>query len=106
MKRMEGNFRLVWLEAFIAVAELRSYSRAAMRLGVAQSNVSRYVGALQEWLRKILVNAEMPVALTPDGEAFLPVARQVIGLMTESRASLPVGIDPPTKVSARDIVIK
>lgn len=105
-KKVKGDVRLVWLKAFVAVAETQSYSRAAERLETSQPNASRYVDALETWLSKVLVDDNRPVKLTPDGETFLPVARNVIDLLDSSRAEVPTAAQAEQrKISAKDIVV-
>ncbi|MBL9048416.1 MAG: LysR family transcriptional regulator, partial [Tabrizicola sp.] len=41
---------LNWLEDFLALAESRSFSRAAEVRGVTQSAFSRRIRALEDWL--------------------------------------------------------
>ena len=49
------SLRLVWLEAFLKVAELGTISGAAKALGIDQSTVSRYVIALEKWAGEVLL---------------------------------------------------
>lgn len=77
--------RLVWLIAFVAVAERESFTVAAKSIGKDQGSVSRYVDQLQMWLGKILVEFHTAVRLTPDGKAFLPIARQIIASLNDAR---------------------
>lgn len=89
--------RLVWLDAFVAVAERESFTDAAKTIGKHQGSVSRYIDQLQRWLGKTLIESYPPVKLTPEGKAFLPIARQVIALLSDARnvARLPSApIDP------------
>ncbi len=65
------------LQAFIAVAEMEHFVRAADRLGVAQSVVSKRLKRLEDQLETRLVERgrRNKVALTRAGEMFLPEAR-------------------------------
>ena len=91
--------KLIWLQAFVAVAERGSFTDAARSIGKDQGSVSRYVKHLELWLGKILIESYPPVKLTPDGDAFLPIARQVLSLLTAAQndAQQPgARIDPKT----------
>lgn len=89
--------KLFWLDAFIAVAEQESFTDAAQTIGKDQGSVSRYVNHLALWLGKTLIESYSPVKLTPDGKAFLPIARQVLALLSAARNHAPppsMPIDP------------
>jgi DNA-binding transcriptional LysR family regulator len=67
------------LEAFVAVAEERNFTRAAARLYVAQSGLSATVRSLERELRApLFVRTTRRVALTPAGSALLPEARRTL----------------------------
>lgn len=67
------------LRAFVAVAEERSFTRAAERLHVAQQAVSKTVGAFERDLGVgLLLRTTSGVALTPAGEALLVSGREVL----------------------------
>lgn len=83
----DNGVRSHWLAAFIEVAEHRSYSEAARRLYRSQACISQYVQQLEDWLGRTLLSAE--VTLTTDGQEFLPKAREICRLLTESRVVQP-----------------
>ncbi len=67
------------LKTFMAVAEMRSFTLAAQRLALGQSTVSQQIKRLEEMLgRTILARDTHSVALTPDGDALLGFARQLL----------------------------
>src|SRR6202012_3503564 len=67
------------LEYFVAVAETRSFTRAAQRLHVVQSGVSATIKALERELGcALFTRSSQEVALTPAGRAFLPRARETL----------------------------
>ena len=69
------------LEAFRAVVETRSFSRAAAQLGLAQSSVSTKVARLERSTgRRLLARSTHEVKLTPDGEAMIAYGRIVLEL--------------------------
>ncbi|HEX8272473.1 MAG TPA: LysR substrate-binding domain-containing protein [Longimicrobiaceae bacterium] len=77
--------KLRHLQAFVAVAEARSFGRAARELSVAQPALSKQVAALERELGAALfVRGPREVALTPAGEAFIGEARGL--LETSERA--------------------
>lgn len=77
---MKINFKQ--LEAFVAVAELSSFRRAAEKLDTTQPNISSRISGLEERLGiKLLERDSASVHLTPTGDALLPRARHVLQSM-------------------------
>jgi DNA-binding transcriptional LysR family regulator len=79
------------LRYFVAVAEELHFSRAAMRLNLAQSALSSQVRALEREVGgPLLVRSTRRVELTPAGEALLRDAVEVLdaaeGALTRARA--------------------
>lgn len=67
------------LRAFVTVAEELHFTRAAMRLYVAQQALSRDVRRLERELgSELFVRTTRQVTLTADGERLLPYARAVL----------------------------
>jgi DNA-binding transcriptional LysR family regulator len=67
------------LRYFLAVAEVRHFTRAASRLRVAQPSLSKQISALESSLGTPLFSrARGNVTLTPAGEALLPLARRIL----------------------------
>jgi DNA-binding transcriptional LysR family regulator len=65
--------------AFTRAAELSSFTRAAEALGTAQSLVSTRIKKLEAGLGQVLLQRHpRMVRLTPEGERFLPAARELI----------------------------
>lgn len=70
---------LKWLEDFVALAGLRSFSKAADERNVTQPAFSRRIRAIEEWFGVELVDrSTTPITLTAAGEDFLPHARRLI----------------------------
>jgi DNA-binding transcriptional LysR family regulator len=67
------------LRSFLAVAETRSFTLAAQRLGLRQSTVSQHIRRLEQELhRSLFARDTHSVALTPDGDALTGFARGVM----------------------------
>ena len=68
---------------FLAIAEHRSLSAAAEALYLSQPSVSSYLGRLEEELGVRLFlrqRGRNGITLTPEGERFLPVARELLSV--------------------------
>ena len=68
---------------FLAIAEHRSLSAAAEELYLSQPSVSSYLGRLEEELGVRLFlrqRGRNGITLTPEGERFLPVARELLAV--------------------------
>ncbi|MEU4094784.1 LysR family transcriptional regulator [Streptomyces sp. NPDC026673] len=84
------------LRHFIAVAEERSFTRAAEQLNMVQSGVSASIRVLERELGTILFErSTQRVQLTSAGQSLLPQARRILGavrtarqLVDEARAGL------------------
>jgi DNA-binding transcriptional LysR family regulator len=67
------------LRSFLAVAETRSFTQAARRLGLRQSTVSQHIRRLEEQTRRVLFARDThSVALTPDGDAMAGFTRGIL----------------------------
>ena len=67
------------VRAFLKVAELTSYTRAAAQLGLSKSQVSLRVQALETQLgSRLLQRSTRTVLLTGDGEQFVPRAQRLL----------------------------
>ena len=67
---------LVTMDYFIALAEERSFTRAAGRLLVTQQTLSAHIAGVERELGVKLVNRTVPLTLTYAGEEFLRYARR------------------------------
>jgi DNA-binding transcriptional LysR family regulator len=69
------------LRTFIAVVDMRSFTRAAQSLGITQPAVSAQVKRLQQLLGGELLDKSAPgVTLTPMGESVLGSARRLLAI--------------------------
>jgi DNA-binding transcriptional LysR family regulator len=81
--------RLHQLEYFVAVAQLRHFTRAAARVHVAQPSLSKQIRALEREIGAPLFSrARGNIALTPAGETLLPLARRILADVESARLQL------------------
>ena len=67
------------LQTFLAVAQTRSFTQAAARLGIRQPTVSQHIRKLEEATGRVLVHRDThSVSMTPDGEAMIGFARSIL----------------------------
>lgn len=67
------------LRDFLCVAETLNLTLSAERRNTTQSNLSKRLRALEEYLGRILINRRIrPVSLTAAGQEFVPKARQIL----------------------------
>lgn len=77
------------LEYLVAVAEERSFTRAAERLHVAQPGVSAQIGRLERELgQRLFDRSSRTVRLTEVGAAVLPHARAALGAVERTRLAV------------------
>lgn len=87
------------LRAFVAVAELKSFTRAASRLNRTQSAVSMQVRRLEQNMgRSLLTRKKGGVGLTDSGKVMLKYARSILRLNDEVMAEIG---DPEVKGRVR-----
>lgn len=89
------------LRYFVAVAEAGSITRAAHAVRVAQPSLSRQLRQLEEDVGEPLFDRSGRRArLTPAGEVFLPLARDLVG-RADRASSLMHGLTAPEQVTLR-----
>ena len=89
------------LRYFVAVADAGSITQAAHRVRVAQPSLSRQLRQLEEDLGEPLFDRSGRRArLTPAGEVFLPLARDLVG-RADRAAALMHGLAAPDRVTLR-----
>lgn len=78
--------QLQQLAYFVAVAEFRHFTQAAESLGVAQPSLSKQIRTLETELgAPLLSRARGNIALTPAGEALLPLAKRILADVDTAR---------------------
>ena len=81
-------FELSQLRCFVAAAEELHFGRAAQRLNMTQSPLSRQIQLLEHILDvKLLERTSRSVALTPAGRVFLIEARRIVRLAESAALS-------------------
>lgn len=76
--------RLTAMRVFVAVAESGSFSATADQLEMSRAMVTRYVGALEQWLgARLLQRTTRSVTLTDAGESCLRRSQQMLALMED-----------------------
>lgn len=83
------------LAAFVTVAEQSSFTRAAARLGYAQSSVTAQIKGLEDELgTPLFERLGKRVSVTRAGDRLLPYANQMLRLSDEIRRVVPDGEQP------------
>jgi len=80
---------LASLNAFIAIAETGSFSRAAERLHLTQPAISKRIAALEQQLKvRLFDRLGREIRLTEAGQALLPRAYQILNVLDDTRRAL------------------
>jgi len=80
---------------FLAVAKERHFARAADSCGVTQPTLSAGLAALERQLgRRLILRDRRFIGLTPEGEALLPWARQMVAAQEGMAAALSESTGP------------
>lgn len=78
----KGRIELRHLRYFVAVAEARSVTKAAARIGIAQPPLSQQIRQLEDYMQVTLFRrTPHGVDLTPAAENFLAQAKSILGQM-------------------------
>ncbi|WP_159911917.1 LysR family transcriptional regulator [Pantoea sp. 18069] len=76
--------RLTAMQVFVEVAHSGSFSATADKLDMSRAMVTRYVGALEQWLgARLLQRTTRSVTLTDAGESCLRRSQQMLALMDD-----------------------
>lgn len=86
---IESEQLFTGLEAFLRVAETRSFRLAAEFLGVSTAAISKTIKRLEERVGvKLLARTSRSVMLTPEGAAYLERCREAVAVMQAARLQL------------------
>lgn len=80
---------LKWLEDFLSLVDTRNFTRSAELRFTTQPAFSRRIRSLEEWVGAALIErATQPVSLTAAGQAFRPVAEEILRRLFQSREDI------------------
>lgn len=80
---------LDWLQDIICLENSRSFTQAARERNITQPALSRRVKSLEAWLDTPLIDrTSYPIRLTRAGETFLPIARQMVVQLQQTREDI------------------
>ncbi|MES0879123.1 LysR family transcriptional regulator [Roseibium sp. SCP14] len=83
------NLPLEWVRAFEVAARLGSFTAAAHETGLTQSAISQRIGKLEKRLEtQLFLRQARQIALTVEGEAWLPHVRSALESLRESSEGL------------------
>jgi DNA-binding transcriptional LysR family regulator len=80
---------LNWLQDFVCLARTLNFTRAAEERNITQSAFSRRIKSLEIWAGTPLIDrTSYPAKLSTAGELFLPVAKQILLQLLQTRDDL------------------
>ena len=86
------------IEAFVEISKCRSFSKAARKLHINQSSISMRIRRLEQELGvELFTRAGNSIQLSPQGERFLPYAKQCLESLALGVESLTKGTDSPDR---------
>ena len=92
--------QIKWLEDLVALAQTRSFSRAAQLRHVTHPAFGRRIRLLEQWAGAPLVErGGTPVVLTPAGQGLLAYAQQAVQALAQARDELRGLSQPPEAVA-------
>lgn len=78
----ESKVKISQLQALVAIANLGSFSEAALELELSQSTISHSIATLEDAIGLVLLaRGRHGATLTPEGEQLLPDVRQILQLL-------------------------
>jgi DNA-binding transcriptional LysR family regulator len=78
-----------WLEDFLVLSDLSSFTRAAQTRNVTQSAFSRRIRSLEDWIGIALIDRDtVPPRLTVAGHLFRDAAREMVRQLQDTRIAL------------------
>ena len=92
------------LEIFLAVAETKSFSKAAKHLFLSQSTVSSHIKNLESELQKpLFIRSTKSVELSPDGCTFLRYANSILEMREAALEALNAPSETILRIGASTI---
>ncbi len=89
LHEMDGSLNINWLKDYLALVEMRHFTRAAARRSISQAAFSRRIKSLENWLgTPLIVRGGRGVQLTREGRLFEQEARHLLSLIHTSRNNL------------------
>jgi DNA-binding transcriptional LysR family regulator len=93
------------LRAFLALRDLRNFTRAASAVHLSQPAFSAMMRGLEEVVgHQLVIRNSKGIRLTPAGERFSTIAAHVIEEFDQGMRSLKTGLDPRNQVSLAAMV--
>lgn len=84
-----ASMEIKWLMDFLSLVDSGNFSRSAEARNTTQPAFSRRIKALEEWVGATLFDrSKQPIALTPGGEQFRPVAEEVLRRLFQCREDI------------------
>ena len=78
-----------YIKEFVTLAECLNFSEAAERLFIAQSSLSKHIKAMERELGvELFVRTTRSIRLSGAGELYLPYARQIAALCSDSEIAM------------------
>lgn len=77
------NTNIVHLQCFLAVASTKSFTKAALKVGLTQSAISQKISKLEVYLDTQLFMRDRHMTLTHSGEIFQQYAQEILSLHHE-----------------------
>lgn len=87
------------LDCLAALADERSFERAAQRLSITQSAISQRLRSLEAQVGQLLVVRSRPLRLTEPGKVLLRFARQLQALRTDVARELGAQVAPNERIA-------
>jgi len=88
-RRAIGPLEVGWLEDLVAIAEKRTFTKAAELRNVTQPALTRRIQSLEEWAGASLIDrSRTPLVLTPAGETLLQTAVELLRRLAETRHAI------------------
>ena len=89
MSRETWSLRLDFLETFLQVCELKSFSKAGEKLQKSQGGISQQISQLEDYFSAKLINrTSHGFSLTPEGEILYKKSREILQLVESTKQEI------------------